>query len=110
VGQTIAEMIRNAGSENLRLVLKPPESPRVYDTVAIALERIAVRMLGLRVAAPAGSLDGKPQMLQHSKSGYFCGSSLIAVIATVLVSPASLATVERSLRASSVRVGAIAFA
>ncbi len=35
------------------------------DAVAIALEGVTVRMRGLRIPPPAGSLNGEPEMFKH---------------------------------------------
>ncbi len=43
--------------ENLSLILKPAEGAGVNDAVAIALERGAIRMLGLGVASSARVLN-----------------------------------------------------
>jgi len=40
-------MIGYTGREDLSLVFETPERPRVDDTVAVALKRIAIRVPGL---------------------------------------------------------------
>ena len=67
MGQAVAEMIGDAGREDLRLVFQTAKSARVDDAVAVALEGVAVRMPGLGISPPAGCFDGKPQMRQHER-------------------------------------------
>src|ERR1700722_20783198 len=52
VRETMAKMIGEAGGENLRLRLEPPESAGMDDAVAIARVVIAIGMRRLRVAPP----------------------------------------------------------
>ena len=54
VGETIAEMIGKAGGEDLGLGFQAAEGARVDDAVAIALEGVAVRMLGFRDSGGRG--------------------------------------------------------
>jgi hypothetical protein len=53
VGQPRAEMVALVVNEDLRLVLQPPERIRMDDAVAVALERRAERIVGLRIDPPA---------------------------------------------------------
>jgi len=57
VGQTVAEMVRYAGRENLRLGLQAAESAGMYDAVTIPLKDVAggVGRFGI---APAATLSG----------------------------------------------------
>jgi hypothetical protein len=57
VRQPRAKVIGDTMGENLSLILKPAEGSGVNDTVAIALERGAIRMLGLWVAPSARVLN-----------------------------------------------------
>ncbi len=50
--QPVAEMIGKPRSENLRLRLKPPESPRMNDAIAVPRIFVAVRMRSLRKPPP----------------------------------------------------------
>ena len=54
VRQARAEVVGVAAGEDLGLVLQAAERARVDNAVAVALERIAVGMRRLRIAAPAG--------------------------------------------------------
>src|SRR6266478_407811 len=62
VSEAVAEVIRYSRREHLRLVLKPSKSPRVHDTVTIALKGIAIGMRQLRVAAASRVSQREPQM------------------------------------------------
>ena len=53
VGEAVPEVVALVIDEHLGLVLEAPERARVHDPIAIALERGAMRMLGLGVHAPA---------------------------------------------------------
>jgi hypothetical protein len=71
VGQAIAEMIGQAGSEDLGLGLKAPEGTGMNHAVAVALENIAVGVFGFGVSPPPASLYRKSQARQHEKAaGY----------------------------------------
>jgi len=54
VRQPIAEMIRVARRENLRLCLESAESARMNYAIAIACVVVAIGMSGLRITATAG--------------------------------------------------------
>src|SRR5579884_2649637 len=45
VGQAISEMIRIASGKDLRLGLKPPKGTGMNDSVSVALEIVAIRVL-----------------------------------------------------------------
>ena len=63
--QPVAEMVGKRGSEDLRLVLEPPESARVNDPVVIALKCGPVRVIRLRVSPATRRLDREPEMAEH---------------------------------------------
>jgi hypothetical protein len=65
VGEAIAEVIRIAAGENLRLGLETAEGAGVNDPVAVALKVVAVGMLGFRETASAGVLDMHGVAGQH---------------------------------------------
>ena len=52
VRQPVAEVIGELGRKNLRLILQPAKGARMNNAVAIALEDVAVRVLGLGVTSP----------------------------------------------------------
>ena len=80
-------MIRDAGRENLRLVLQPAKSARMDDAVAIALEFIAVRMGELGIASAAARRNGEPQTGQPA---HLQGISLASLMAVLLIGPRGL--------------------
>src|SRR5579859_1951220 len=49
VGQAVAEMVGESGREHLGFGFKTAEGARVDDAVAVALERVAVRVLRFRI-------------------------------------------------------------
>ena len=61
VGETIAEMVGQAGSEDLGFILQTPECSRVNYAIAIASKFIAVGMCELRISPAAGTLHRKAQ-------------------------------------------------
>jgi hypothetical protein len=61
VRETIAEMIGQAGSEDLSFILEPSKRARVDHTVAIAAKFIAIGMRQFRIEAAAGALYWKAQ-------------------------------------------------
>ena len=69
VGQAIAEMVGEAGSEDLSLVFEAAESPGINDTVAVALKRIAIFVFRFGIAPAAGLVARKAQMAEHSLIG-----------------------------------------
>src|SRR5208283_5506934 len=68
VRQARAEMVRVAAGEDLSLVLKAAKGARMDDAVAVALERIAIRMRRLWIAAPAGILHANRVAGEHKRS------------------------------------------
>ena len=68
VGQAIAEMIGQAGSEDLGLGLQAAEGTGMNHAVAVALESVAVRVFGFGVSPPPASLYRKSQARQHEKA------------------------------------------
>ena len=71
VGQAIAEMVGQAGSEDLGLGLQAAEGTGMNHAVAVALESIAVRVIGFGVSPSPASLYRKSQARQHEKAaGY----------------------------------------
>ena len=67
MGQTIAEVIRQALGEHLSLVLQPPEGARMHDAVAVSLKFVAVRMGKLRVTTAACTRHRKAQMSERGR-------------------------------------------
>ena len=61
----ISEMVAEAGSEDLRFGFQAAKGARVHYAVAIALKRIAVRMLRFRVAPSPALFHRKPEMAEH---------------------------------------------
>ncbi len=57
VGEAVAEVVRVAAGENLRLGFETAEGAGVDDAVAVALEVVAVGMRRLGEAASAGVFD-----------------------------------------------------
>ena len=55
----VAEMVGQAGSEDLGLILQPAERPGVDYTVSIPPEVIAIGMRGFGIAATKGTLNWK---------------------------------------------------
>src|SRR5438270_3084368 len=64
MGQPVAEMIGNAGGENLRLVFEPAKCARMNDAVTVALKFVAVRMRKLRIPASPAERHGETQGAQ----------------------------------------------
>jgi len=73
VGQPVAEMVGESGREHLGFGFKTAEGARVDDAVAVALERVAVRVLRFRIAAAQAVLDGKTKAREHE-----CGATVRA--------------------------------
>ncbi len=65
MGQAIAEVVREAAGEDLGLGFQAAKSAGVDDTVAVALEIVAIGMLGFRNAASAGLLHPHGVVGQH---------------------------------------------
>ncbi len=61
MGEAVAEMIGDAGREDLRLVFETAEGAGVDDAIAVALELGAVGVGQFRVAPPAAHLRPKPE-------------------------------------------------
>src|SRR5581483_1776455 len=61
-------MIGEALREDLRLGFQAAKGPGMNDAVAIALEGIAVRMVGLGIASPPALADVKTEAPQHGAS------------------------------------------
>src|SRR5438128_10197598 len=60
VSKPIAKVIGEAERENLCLGFQPPKGASVNDAVPVALERIAIGVIELRVSAPPALRDRKP--------------------------------------------------
>jgi hypothetical protein len=74
VGEPISEMIRQPRSKNLRFVFQPAKGPCMYDTVAVSLELVAVRMREFRVSATLALSDRKAQVREDvRRHGKFSG-------------------------------------
>src|ERR1041385_6489738 len=103
VGQPVAEVVRDAGRENLRLSFQPAERAGVNDAVAIPLKRVPVWMLSFRIA-PTASLRGwKTKLIEHPKQRcrYFFGISLRRRAAAPAIWLLSFTSGSKSLRASA---------
>src|ERR1019366_10766078 len=68
VRQAVAEMIGEAGSENLGLGLQPPKGSGMDYAVAVPLESVAVGMFGFGVATAPASLHRETQARQHRRT------------------------------------------
>jgi len=84
VRQPVAEVIGDAGRENLRLILQPAKCPRVDYTIAIALEFVAIGMRRLRIDPAAALLNRETEARQpvHCRD-----KSLSKLIAALLTAP-----------------------
>jgi len=69
MGEAIAEVVREAGGEDLGFIFQTAKGTGINNAVAITLKRIARRVFGFRIAAAAGLIARKPQMTQHSVTG-----------------------------------------
>ena len=65
VGQAIAKVVGEAAGKNLGLGFEPAKGAGVNDAVPVALEIIAIGMLGLRNSASAGLFDPHGVVGQH---------------------------------------------
>ena len=65
MGQAIAEVVGEAAGEDLGLGFEAAKSAGVNDAVAVALEIIAIGMLGFRNSASAGLFDPHGVVGQH---------------------------------------------
>ena len=54
MGEPVPEMIAQAGRENLCFAFQPAKTPRVDDTVTVALVIVSVRVRKLGIFAAAG--------------------------------------------------------
>ena len=61
-------MVGQAGSKYLRFGLQPAERTGMDHAVAVALERIPIRVFGFGVSPPPASLYRKSQPRQHEKA------------------------------------------
>jgi hypothetical protein len=68
VREPVAEVVRVAAGEDLRLIAEPAEGARVDHAVAVALEIVAEWMRRLGMAAPARILDAHRELSQHGAS------------------------------------------
>ena len=86
VGEPIPKMIRDAGRKDLGFIFKASKSPRMDDTVAIALELTAVSMPQFGISPAAASLDWKTQAAEpaNRRRIHFCGRELAKVMAALL--------------------------
>ncbi len=103
VGEAVAEMVGKAGREDLRLGFQPAESAGMNDAVAIALEGVAVGMIGFRIAASQAVLDLESKPGKHGVRYFWLRSprACTAIWLTVLRVVRSGSSI---LRASSGRV------
>jgi hypothetical protein len=65
VRQAVPEMVGQSGREHLGLGFQAAKSARVNAASAIALEGVAVGMIGFRIAASEAARNGKTQALEH---------------------------------------------
>ncbi len=75
MGQAVAEMVAKAGREDLGFGFQAAESAGMDDAVAVALEGVAVRMGGFRIAPPSALCHRKAEMAEHGVPGLLCGRS-----------------------------------
>ena len=68
MGQAIAEMVGETAGENLGLGLEPAKGAGVNDAVPVALEIVAIGVLGFRNSASAGLFDPHGVVGQHEGS------------------------------------------
>ncbi len=68
VRQASAEVVGVAAGEDLRLVLQPAKGAGMDDAVAVTLERIAIRMRRLGIAAPTRILRADGVRGEHKRS------------------------------------------
>ena len=62
VRQAVAEVVGDAGGEDLRLVFQPPEGAGMHDAVAVTLEVVAVGVRQLGIAPPPAGRDRESQV------------------------------------------------
>lgn|SRR5579871_309627 len=110
MSKSIAEVIREPRGKNLGLSLKPPERPGVDDTVAVALERVAIRVFRLRIAPPEATRHRESKTGQHDCRRYCAGCWFKAPRAASLTGPVWARNGSSSFLASAGLVGAMAFA
>ena len=70
VGQAVAEMVGETGREDLGLGFQAAEGARMNHAVAVALEGVAVRMVGFGISPAPASFHRKSQPRQHAGGGY----------------------------------------
>lgn len=76
-------MIGKSGGEDLRLIFQAAESPRVDDSVAIALKIAAIGVWQFRIAAASRTRRGKTQPAKP----VHCGGRLLARLIAALLTP-----------------------
>ena len=103
-------MIGKPGRKNLRLGFQAPEGARVNNAIPIALEGVAVRMVGLGIAAAQTALNPESKPFEHAERGYWPGISDTALMAAWLTGPACVRSGSSNLRASAGLVRAIPLA
>ena len=69
VRQAIAEMIGDAGGEDLRLVFESAKGAGMHDSIAVALEFVPVGMREFRISPASGALHRK---MEPPQPGHFC--------------------------------------
>ncbi len=107
VGQAVAEVVGEAGRENLRLGFQPAEGTGMNHAVAVALEGVAVRMRGFGISPPPASLHRKSQPRQHAgdaATGTAVSASMVSATCPTL--PGRVRNGSSSLRASAGFFGA----
>jgi len=111
VSQAVAEVVGKARREDLGLGFQAAKCARVDNAIAVALERVAVGVLGLGITAAQAAFHRETKALEHVGGAYgWPGSSLTAVMASWLTAPALVRSGSSNLRASAGLVGAMALA
>jgi hypothetical protein len=59
VSEAVPKVIVQARSEDLCLILQPPECPGVNDTIAVALEFVSIRVRQLGITPPLRAFNRK---------------------------------------------------
>src|ERR1700687_2602518 len=87
VRQAVAEVVGDAGGEDLHLVFQTPEGTGVNDPVAVALEFVAVRVRELGITPAPASVHREAQTAERN---HFWDMSESALMVTRLTLPRGL--------------------
>src|SRR5579862_41366 len=103
VGEAVAEMVGKAGREDLRFGFQAAEGAGVNDAIAVALEGVAIGMIGFGIAASQAVLNLEAKPGKHAVRYFWLRSprACTAIWLTVLRVVRSGSSI---LRASSGRV------